>query len=80
MSTIQLSNHPTNRYEKIKVVVLKEWAEVFRNKLVLFSVAFLPLVLLALPFIMVIIMNNVPRKKRQSMIFPKRCWARCVAA
>ncbi|MCO5182928.1 MAG: ABC transporter permease subunit [Anaerolineae bacterium] len=45
---------------KIKVVVLKEWAEVFRNKLVLFSVAFLPLVLLALPFIMVIIMNNVP--------------------
>ncbi|MCO5197563.1 MAG: ABC transporter permease subunit [Anaerolineae bacterium] len=46
--------------KKIKVVVLKEWAEVFRNKLVLFSVAFLPLVLLALPFIMVIIMNNVP--------------------
>lgn len=45
---------------KIKVVVFKEWAEVFRNKLVLFSVAFLPLVLLAIPFIMVIIMNAVP--------------------
>lgn len=45
---------------KIKVIVLKEWAEVFRNKLVLFSVAFLPLVLLALPFIMVIILNAVP--------------------
>jgi ABC-2 type transport system permease protein len=45
---------------KIKVIVLKEWAEVFRNKMVLFSVAFLPLVLLALPFVMVAVMNNVP--------------------
>lgn len=34
---------------KIWAIVRKEWAEVFRNRLVLFSVAFLPLMLVALP-------------------------------
>lgn len=36
---------------KIKTIVLKEWAEVFKNRLVLFTVAFLPLVFIALPLI-----------------------------
>jgi ABC-2 type transport system permease protein len=35
--------------DKIKVIVLKEWAEVFRNRFVLFAVAFLPLIFTALP-------------------------------
>lgn len=35
--------------EKIKTIVLKEWAEVFKNRFVLFTVAFLPLLLTALP-------------------------------
>ncbi len=35
--------------DKIKTVIRKEWAEVFRNRLVLFTVAFLPLILTALP-------------------------------
>jgi len=34
---------------KIWVIMRKEWSEVFRNRLVLFSVAFLPLLLTALP-------------------------------
>jgi ABC-2 type transport system permease protein len=34
---------------KIWVIMRKEWSEVFRNRLVLFSVAFLPLILTALP-------------------------------
>jgi ABC-2 type transport system permease protein len=37
---------------KIKTIILKEWAEVFKNRLVLFTVAFLPLILTALPLIM----------------------------
>jgi ABC-2 type transport system permease protein len=37
--------------DKIKTIIDKEWAEVFKNKLVLFSVAFLPLMLTALPII-----------------------------
>ena len=37
--------------DKIKTIIDKEWSEVFKNKLVLFSVAFLPLLLTALPII-----------------------------
>jgi len=37
--------------EKIKTIILKEWAEVFKNRMVLFTVAFLPLVFTALPLI-----------------------------
>lgn len=35
--------------DKIKTIILKEWAEVFKNRMVLFTVAFLPLMLTALP-------------------------------
>lgn len=35
--------------DKIWVIVRKEWSEVFKNRFVLFTVAFLPLVLTALP-------------------------------
>jgi ABC-2 type transport system permease protein len=34
---------------KVWVITRKEWSEVFRNRLVLFTVAFLPLILTALP-------------------------------
>ncbi len=34
---------------KIKVIVRKEWAEVFKNRMVLFTVAFLPLLMTAIP-------------------------------
>lgn len=34
---------------KIKTIVQKEWAEVFKNKMVLFTVIFLPLLFTALP-------------------------------
>ena len=35
--------------KKIKTIMLKEWAQVFKNKLVLFSVIFLPLIITAIP-------------------------------
>jgi ABC-2 type transport system permease protein len=34
--------------DKIKTIIGKEWAEVFKNRLVLFTVAFLPLILIAI--------------------------------
>ncbi len=37
---------------KVKTIVSKEWAEVFKNRMVLFTVAFLPLILTAMPLIM----------------------------
>lgn len=36
---------------KIRMIISKEWAEMFKNRLVLFSVIFLPLVLTALPLL-----------------------------
>lgn len=36
---------------KVKTIISKEWAEVFKNRLVLFSVAFLPLIFVAMPLI-----------------------------
>lgn len=38
---------------KIWVIVRKEWAEVFKNRFVLFTVAFMPLILTALPLIII---------------------------
>lgn len=35
--------------KKIKTVIRKEWAEVFKNRLVLFTVAFLPVILMVIP-------------------------------
>lgn len=37
--------------DKIKTIIRKEWAEVFKNRLVLFTVIFLPLFFTALPLI-----------------------------
>lgn len=37
--------------DKIRTIIGKEWSEVFKNRMVLFSVIFLPLLLLALPLI-----------------------------
>jgi ABC-2 type transport system permease protein len=37
--------------DKIKTIIGKEWAEVFKNRLVLFTVAFLPLILIAVPIV-----------------------------
>ncbi|UCH61277.1 MAG: ABC transporter permease subunit [Anaerolineales bacterium] len=39
--------------KKIKVIILKEWAEVFKNRLVLSTVIFMPLLFTALPLIMI---------------------------
>jgi ABC-2 type transport system permease protein len=43
---------------KIKTIVRKEWAEVFKNRMVLFSVIFLPLFLSILPLIILYSMGG----------------------
>ncbi|MCA9954152.1 MAG: ABC transporter permease [Ardenticatenaceae bacterium] len=45
--------------DKIKTIIDKEWAEVFKNRLVLFSVAFLPIILTALPLITIYSMRGL---------------------
>jgi ABC-2 type transport system permease protein len=44
---------------KVKTIISKEWAEVFKNRLVLFSVAFLPLMFVALPLITIGALGDV---------------------
>lgn len=41
------------RMKKIKTIIRKEWAEVFRNRMVIFTVAFLPLLMTAIPLGMI---------------------------
>ncbi|MBP6016716.1 MAG: ABC transporter permease subunit [Candidatus Promineofilum sp.] len=45
--------------DKIRTIVSKEWAEVFKNKLVLFTVLFLPVVLAIIPIGMLIAFNQI---------------------
>ena len=42
---------PEKSMLKIKTILIKEWAEVFKNKMVIFSVIFMPLLFTALPLI-----------------------------
>lgn len=39
--------------DKIRTIIDKEWAEVFKNRLVLFTVGFMPVLFTALPLIMI---------------------------
>lgn len=43
---------------KVWVILRKDWAEVFKNRLVLFSVGFVPLILTALPLIILSAMGS----------------------
>lgn len=45
--------------EKIKTIIGKEWAEVFKNRLVLFTVLFLPLIMVALPLVTIAATNSL---------------------
>ena len=44
--------------ERIKTIVGKEWAEVFKNRMVLFTILFLPLLFTAMPLIMLGTMSS----------------------
>lgn len=45
--------------DKIWTIITKEWAEVFKNRLVLFSVAFMPLIFIALPIITMVATDSL---------------------
>lgn len=47
----------------IRTIIAREWAEIRRNKLVLSVVVFVPLLMAAIPTVMLIIMSRVPMKQ-----------------
>ena len=44
--------------KKIKTIIHKEWSEVFKNKMVLFTIIFMPLLFTALPLIMLYVTRD----------------------
>jgi len=51
--------------DKVRTIIGKEWAEVFRNRLVLFSVLFLPLIFIALPIITLVATNSLTEEQAE---------------
>jgi ABC-2 type transport system permease protein len=46
--------------ERIKTLIDKEWAEAFKNKMVLGTVVFMPLIFMFLPLLQLALMRNIP--------------------
>ena len=50
-------------WSKIRTIVVKEWADTFRNKLVFFSLIFLPLLFTAMPLANLYLMGQAPEEE-----------------
>jgi ABC-2 type transport system permease protein len=64
--------------KKIETIIRKEWAEIFKNRLVLFTVAFLPLLLTAIPLIILFSMRG-PAISATASEMPEQFTALCPA-
>jgi ABC-2 type transport system permease protein len=62
---------------KIKTIIRKEWAEVFRNRMVLFSVIFLPLIMTAIPLGILFAMRGEASMQDFSSQIPQQFEAFC---
>lgn len=62
---------------KIKTIIRKEWAEVFKNRMVLFTVAFLPLILTAIPIGILIAMGQETGLAGANDVLPPQFSAMC---
>ena len=65
--------------DKIKTIIRKEWAEVFKNRLVLFTVAFLPLILTAIPIGILITMGGTGDLNSAASAMPEQFNSFCPA-
>ena len=45
--------------DKVRTIIRKEWAEVFKNRMVFFTVAFLPIFLTIIPLIMLLVTRDL---------------------
>ena len=65
--------------DKIKTIIFKEWAEVFKNRFVLFTVAFLPLIMTAIPLGILFTMRGEASLEGVSSEMPEQFTALCRA-
>ena len=65
--------------DKIKTIVRKEWAEVFKNKMVLFTVAFMPLIFTVLPLVILYTMRGESGMNEVAGDLPEQFSSMCPA-
>lgn len=65
--------------DKIKTIIGKEWSEVFRNRLVLFTVAFLPLIMTAIPLGILFAMRSETGMEAATSDMPEQFNVMCPA-
>jgi ABC-2 type transport system permease protein len=53
--------------ERIKTLIDKEWAEAFKNKMVLGTVVFMPIIFMVLPLFQLALMRNIPASELNDM-------------
>jgi ABC-2 type transport system permease protein len=68
--------------KKIRTIIRKEWLEVFQNRLVIFTVVFLPLVMTAIPLAVLFSMRGTDASAANSITgdLPKQMTALCTSA
>jgi ABC-2 type transport system permease protein len=57
-------------WRKIRTIIIKEWADTFRNKLVFFSLIFMPLLFVAMPVLNLYFMRNIPTEEVMGELGP----------
>jgi ABC-2 type transport system permease protein len=62
---------------KIKTIIQKEWAEVFKNRMVLFTIAFLPLLMTAIPLAIIYATRGTNVSNTISSDMPQQVNAMC---
>jgi ABC-2 type transport system permease protein len=62
---------------RIQTIIDKEWAEVFKNRIVLFTVAFLPLLFTALPLVILYVSRDAGISAGDSADLPPQFLAAC---
>lgn len=63
--------------KKIKIIIRKEWMEVFKNKMVLFTVIFLPLLLTVIPLVILGVMGEDAGLENMEAEMPQQFSAIC---
>ncbi len=63
--------------DKVKIIIRKEWMEVFKNKMVLFTVIFLPLLLTAIPLVILGVMGEDAGLENMGAEMPEQFNAFC---
>ncbi len=53
--------------ERIRTLIDKEWAEAFKNKMVLGTVVFMPIIFMVLPLFQMALMRNIPASELNDM-------------